>query len=217
PNHPGSRGASSGDVPEGGAGSGVSRRRLVTVRPERPGTPPGRHYDLSARSIAARIGRKCPRRKRGPRPKTATVVRREARVSRWRRKASRWMPGLPRQTRRGAFDAAGPTGAAAPVRLSAHRPPLAGWTKLQDPGADAPRERERLVGTTKCDYLIGSFGWRNVLRCSPVSGALRNLYVTASAMIASRPEIWSGRAFCLRMKSSRVRRATLSDTPAHLA
>src|SRR5262249_21739219 len=33
--------------PEGGAGSGVLRRRLVTAGPGRPGTPPARHYDLA--------------------------------------------------------------------------------------------------------------------------------------------------------------------------
>src|SRR6516225_8711727 len=36
--------------PEDGARRGVSRRRLVTVRPGRLGTPPSRHYDLGARS-----------------------------------------------------------------------------------------------------------------------------------------------------------------------
>jgi hypothetical protein len=40
----------SGDDPEGGAGSGVLRQRLVTVCPGRPGKPPARHYDLAARS-----------------------------------------------------------------------------------------------------------------------------------------------------------------------
>src|SRR5262245_10847007 len=44
-----SRGVS-GDDPEGGARRGVLRRRLVTVRPGRPGKPPARHYDLAARS-----------------------------------------------------------------------------------------------------------------------------------------------------------------------
>ena len=40
----------SGDDPEGAAGSGVLRRRLVTARLGRLGTPPSRHYDLGARS-----------------------------------------------------------------------------------------------------------------------------------------------------------------------
>ena len=54
---------------------------LVANALGRFGTPSARHYDLAARSIAARIGRKCPRWKHGPRPKIATVERREARVS----------------------------------------------------------------------------------------------------------------------------------------
>src|SRR5262245_33916134 len=36
--------------PEGGAGSGVLRRWLVTACPGRPGKSPARHYDLAARS-----------------------------------------------------------------------------------------------------------------------------------------------------------------------
>src|SRR5215813_212721 len=42
--------ACSRDDPECGARRGVLRRRLVTARPGRPGTPPARHYDLAARS-----------------------------------------------------------------------------------------------------------------------------------------------------------------------
>jgi hypothetical protein len=82
----------SGDDPEGGAGSGVLRRRLVTVRPGRPGTPPSRHYDLGARSslhgsgrqLPAVVGRRAPKETEArPRePKTATVERREASVPR---------------------------------------------------------------------------------------------------------------------------------------
>src|SRR5262245_8020086 len=75
-----SRGVS-GDDPEGGARRGVLRRRLVTVRPGRRGTLPARHYDLAARSSLHGSG-SCRRRKRGPRPKTATVARREASVPR---------------------------------------------------------------------------------------------------------------------------------------
>src|SRR5262249_8384634 len=75
-----SRGVS-GDDPEGGARRGVLRRRLVTVRPGRRGTLPARHYDLAARSSLHGSG-SCRRRKRGPRPTTATVERREASVPR---------------------------------------------------------------------------------------------------------------------------------------
>src|SRR5262245_8307262 len=54
------RGASSRDDPEGGARCGVLRRRLVTFRPGRPGTPPARHYDLAARSSLHGFESKCP-------------------------------------------------------------------------------------------------------------------------------------------------------------
>src|SRR6516225_8994504 len=46
--------------PEGGARSGVLRRRLVTVCLGRPGTPPARHYDLAARSSLHGSGRQMP-------------------------------------------------------------------------------------------------------------------------------------------------------------
>jgi hypothetical protein len=58
--HPRSLRGVSGDDPEGGARSGVLRRRLVTVRPGRPGTPPARHYDLAARSSLHGSGRQLP-------------------------------------------------------------------------------------------------------------------------------------------------------------
>ena len=70
------------------------RLRLVTVSPERSGTPPAKHNDLAG--IAARTRRKCRERKRGPRPKTATVVRREARVPRHGTQGASQAPGLPR-------------------------------------------------------------------------------------------------------------------------
>src|SRR5262249_37417627 len=54
------RGASSRDDPEGGARRGVLRRRLITVGPGRPGTPPARHYDLAARSSLHGSGRQMP-------------------------------------------------------------------------------------------------------------------------------------------------------------
>src|SRR6516162_2230483 len=55
--------------PEGGARSGVLRRRLVTACPGRSGTPPARHYDLaarrslhgSARQLPAVVGRRAPK------------------------------------------------------------------------------------------------------------------------------------------------------------
>src|SRR5262249_30569399 len=67
-------------------------------------------------------------RKRGPRPKIATVERREASVLRhWTQGASQ-APGPPRHVR-------APTDAAASVCLSALRPPLGGGCRFQDPGA----------------------------------------------------------------------------------
>src|SRR5262249_38220231 len=55
-----------GYAPEGGARRGVLRRRLVTARPGRLGTPPSRHYDLGARSWLYPIRRQCRGEKRGP-------------------------------------------------------------------------------------------------------------------------------------------------------
>src|SRR5262249_18912631 len=71
----------------------------------------------------------------GPKPPRWCAERRASRVM--GRKAPRRVPGLPRQTRRGAFDAAGPTGAAAPGRLSVPRPPLAGWKEVSTRGRRA--------------------------------------------------------------------------------
>src|SRR5712691_7966947 len=75
-----SRGVS-GDGPVGGARRGVPRRRLVTVSPGRSGTPSARHYDLAARSSLHGSGGNAGDGSTGPRPKIATVERREARVS----------------------------------------------------------------------------------------------------------------------------------------
>src|SRR5262245_57047181 len=86
-----SRGVS-GDDPEGGAGSGVLRWRLVTARLGRPGTPPARHYDLAARSslhgsgrqLPAVVGRRAPKeteaRPRGPKPPRWSAERRASSV-----------------------------------------------------------------------------------------------------------------------------------------
>src|SRR5262245_26851884 len=78
--------------PEGGARRGVLRRRLVTVRPGRPGKSPARHYDLAARSslhgsarqLPAVVGRPAPKepeaRPRGPKPPRWSAERRASRV-----------------------------------------------------------------------------------------------------------------------------------------
>src|SRR5215831_7047708 len=78
--------------PEGGAGSGVLRRRLVTAGLGRPGKSPARHYDLAARSslhgsrrqMLAVVGRRAPKeteaRPRGPKPPRWSAERRASRV-----------------------------------------------------------------------------------------------------------------------------------------
>src|SRR5262245_37506385 len=58
---------------EGGAGSGVLRRRLVTAQPREARDPARQALRLGCEELALRIRRKCRRRKRGPRPKIATV------------------------------------------------------------------------------------------------------------------------------------------------
>src|SRR4051794_33613618 len=102
----------------------------------RSGTPPARHDDLAARSIAARIRRQCRRWKRGPRPKIATVERREASVPRHgtrRASLARIMSRLANATTE-------------IVRLSALRPPLfwdgREWIET-NPGATTRRGNEQ--------------------------------------------------------------------------
>src|ERR1700704_51898 len=90
-------GAFSRDDPEGGARNGVPRPRLVTVVSGGSGNPPARHYDLAARSFAARLGRKCPKWKRG----TQTQNRhggapKGARPASWDAGAPRKRPGTQR-------------------------------------------------------------------------------------------------------------------------
>src|SRR5215475_3950289 len=115
-------------IPECGARCGVLRLRLVTAPREVRDTARRALYDPAARSSLHGLRRKCCRRKRGPRPKIATVERREASVLRhWTQGASQ-APGPPRHVR-------APTDAAASVRLSALRPPLGGGCRFQDPGA----------------------------------------------------------------------------------
>src|SRR5215475_5742820 len=74
---------------EGRAGSGVLRRRLVTAQPREARDPARQALRPGCEELALRIRRKCRRRKRGPRPKIATVERREASASRWTRAAPR--------------------------------------------------------------------------------------------------------------------------------
>src|SRR5262249_4574325 len=111
--------------PEGGAGSGVLRRRLVTACLGRPGTPPARHYDLAARSSLHGSEGNCPpvegggrpsRRKRGPEAKNRHGgAPRGERPASWdaRRLASAWP----------AASCAGPTGVPPSTRTSLGAPP----------------------------------------------------------------------------------------------
>src|SRR5215510_11749321 len=122
---------------EGGAGSGVLRRRLVTVQPREARDPARQALRPGCEELALRIRRKCRRRKRGPRPKIATVERREASASRWTRAA-------PQEALTVAPDSATTTDN---LRLSALRSPLVGWMEQRKakPGREnARRERRRL-------------------------------------------------------------------------
>src|SRR5215472_14994795 len=112
--------------PEGGARRGVLRRRLVTAGLGRPGTPPARHYDLAARSSLHGAGRQMP----------AVVGRRAPKETEARPRVKNRHGGAPRGERPASWDArrlarrlacrvmACPTGAVAPERFSALRPPL---------------------------------------------------------------------------------------------
>ena len=103
--------------------------RLVANALGRFGTPSARHYDLAARSFAARLGRKCPKWKHGPRPKIAMVERRKARVPPLRDAgAPRKRPDVPRYgTSTGCRCIRAPVGAP---------PPLTGVEEIdKDPGA----------------------------------------------------------------------------------
>src|ERR1700730_13912109 len=110
------------------------------------GNPPARHYDLAARSFAARIGRQCPRWKRGTQAQNRHGgAPKGARPASWDAGAPRKRPGPLRYISaftRVLCDAAGLPDAAASGRLSALRPPLVGVESCKTPGADASRERD---------------------------------------------------------------------------
>src|SRR5260370_20547714 len=73
----------SGDDPEGGARRGVPRRRLITARPGRHGTPDRQALRPGCEELAVRIRRRnAGEGSVGPEPKIATVERREAGVPR---------------------------------------------------------------------------------------------------------------------------------------
>src|SRR5712691_5255167 len=157
----------SGDSPEGGARLGVPRLRLVTagsggaetarraLRPVLRGArcthlrrqcPPSprlwRACSLARRSFSEGG---CRRRKRGPEAENRQGgAPRGARPSAEGRKAPRKRLACRVMCR--------PTGADAPVRLSALRPPLVGVSegRSQTPGANAPRERDVLFEGIGC-------------------------------------------------------------------
>ncbi len=146
PHQPRSSRGVSGDGPVGGARRGVPRLRLVTVSPGRSGTPSARHYDLAARSSLHGSGGNAGDGSTGPRPKIATVERREARVPPLRgarRLASAWRAAQKRVHAR-LGRARHVAGAAAPERRLGAPPPLVGWQrKGSNPG------RKCVAGTRK--------------------------------------------------------------------
>jgi hypothetical protein len=131
--HPRSEGAFSRNDPEGGAGSGVSRLRREPQR-GRSGIPPARSLRPGAGRSLVGSGATAGGGSTGPRPKIATVERRE---------------GVPVATGRPAFRSRGRRASHArhkreecACRRSAH--PLLGWTRKEkrEPGRNnAPRER----------------------------------------------------------------------------
>src|SRR5262245_54179535 len=120
---------------EGGAGSGVLRRRLVTAVPREARDPARQALRPGCEELAALIRRKCRRRKRGPRPKIATVERREASASRWTRAA-------PQSARIVAPGSA----TTEDLRLSALRSPLMG---VDGKEKSKTRAQQRAAGTKK--------------------------------------------------------------------
>src|SRR5262249_29411683 len=108
--------ACSRDDPECGARRGVLRRRIVTARHGRPGTPHARHYDLAARSSLHGSGGNAGNGSAAPGEKSP----------RWsaERRASRVMGRKAPRKRLAYRVMIRPTGAShAPERFSALRPP----------------------------------------------------------------------------------------------
>ena len=126
--------------------------RLVTARPGRPGKSPARHYDLAARSSLHGSGRQMPAvgcRTAGaegdgsaaPRPKIATVERREASVPRHGTQGASQAPGLPRHVQAPRVLRTHPNVS----RRSAHPSIRVSEAKVKRPGRKtAPRERDGL-------------------------------------------------------------------------
>src|SRR5262249_45957652 len=140
--------ACSRDDPECGARRGVLRRRPVTARPGRPGTPPSRHYDLGARSSVYGSEGNCPPLEDGGRRRRRKTGPGSLKSPRWRAegRASRVMGRKAPRKRLTCRVMACPTGvlSAAPERLSALRPPFfrVSEATMQTPGAE-----NRVAGT----------------------------------------------------------------------
>src|SRR5215813_13702722 len=124
-------------IPECGARCGVLRLRLVTAPREVRDTARRALYDPAARSSVHGLRRKCCRRKRGPRPKIATVERREASVLRYWTQGASQAPGVLRHCTPDGVSSAHS------VRLSALRPPLGGGYEIT---TRAPSRRGNALG-----------------------------------------------------------------------
>src|SRR5262245_43616377 len=123
-------------IPECGARCGVLRLRLVTAPREVRDTARQALYDLAARSSLHGLRRKCRRRKRGPRPKIATVERREASVLRYWTQGASHAPGMSRHDM--------PNGCRC-IRAPVGAPPTPhGGTRIQNSGTIVPREQTGL-------------------------------------------------------------------------
>ena len=142
----------SGDDPEGGAGSGVPRRAARNRSPREARDPARQALRPGCEELAARIRKATARLCRtagaegdgsaAPRPKTATVERREASVPRHGTQGASQAPGLPRHVQ------AQRVFRRAPERLSALRPPL-GWGE-RSKGASPGRKKTRRGNEMGC-------------------------------------------------------------------
>src|SRR6516162_1334665 len=136
--------------PEGGAGSGVLRRATCNRLPREARDPARQALRPGCEELAARIRKATARRCRtagaegdgsaAPRPKTATVERREASVPRHGTQGASQAPGVPRYVHAQRVPLHPNVS-----RRSAHPSIRVGEAKVQTPGAkNAPRERDGL-------------------------------------------------------------------------
>src|SRR5215468_4038931 len=131
--------SSEGPSPETSRRRSGEWRPAVAARNRRPREardPARQALRPGCEELAALIRRKCRRRKRGPRPKIATVERREASASRWTRAA-------PQEARTVARPQRATTEI---VRLSALRSPLMGVDGKED---SKTRAQQRAAGPKK--------------------------------------------------------------------